>query len=83
MSSTGSTPIFVENNKFDGTNWALWQRLIHLVANQRDAMGYLEGSIKQPVTTSNTSTLGKATTLPVPATSTETPWSSTSLSLEE
>jgi len=46
-------------------------------------MGYLEGSIKQPVTISNTSIPGKATTLPALATPTKTPWSSTSLSLEE
>jgi len=83
MSSIGSTPTFAENEKFDGMNWASWRRLIHLAANQRGAMGYLEGSIKQPVTTSNTSTPGKATTLPAPATPTEIPWSSTSPSLEE
>ena len=75
MSFTGPAPTFAENDKFDGTNWASWQRLVHLTANQRGAMGYLEGSIKQPVTAS--------TTLPAPATPTETPWSSTSPYLEE
>jgi len=83
MSSIGSTPTFAKNNKFDRTNWASWRRLIRLAANQRGAMGYLEGSIKQPVMTNNTSTPGKATTLPAPATPTKTPWSFTSLSLEE
>ena len=45
MSSTGSTLTFTENDKFDGTNWTSWRRLIRLAANQRGAIGYLEGSI--------------------------------------
>ena len=83
MLSIGSTLTFAENDKFDGMNWALQKRLIYLAANQRGVIEYLEGSIKQSVTTSNTSTPGKAITLPASATPTETPWSSTSLSLEE
>jgi len=57
--------------------------LFVLAVNQRGTMGYLEGSIKQLVMISNTSTPGKATTLPASVTPTETPWSSTSPSLEE
>ena len=33
MSFTELIPMFAENNKFDRTNWASWQRLIYLAAN--------------------------------------------------
>jgi len=83
MSSTGSTPIFAENDKFDRMNWASWRRLICLAANQRDTMGYLEGSIQWPIRARNTSIPNKASTAPAPTTSTETTWSSISPSLEK
>jgi len=83
MSYTGPTPTFAENNKFDGMNWASWQRLVCLAANQRGAMGYLEGSIKCPVRARNTSVPSKPSVAPAPVTVTETPWSSTSPSIEE
>jgi len=83
MSYTGPTPTFAENDKFDGTNWASWQRLVCLAANQRGAMGYLEGFIKCPVRARNTSVPSKPSVAPAPVTVTETPWSSTSPSIEE
>jgi len=46
-------------------------------------MGYLEGFIKCPVRARNTSVPSKPSVAPAPVTVTETPWSSTSLSLEE
>jgi len=83
MSFTGPTPMFAENDKFDGTNWASWQRLIHLATDQRGAMEYLEGSMKQPIKTRNTNTTSKLTILPTPTPPTKTPWSFISLSHEE
>ena len=83
MLSIGSTPTFTENDKFDRTNWASWRRLIRLAANQRSAIGYLEGSITHPIRARNTSVPSKPSATPAPATPTETPWSSTSPSLEE
>jgi len=35
-----------ETDKFDGTNWSSWQRLIHTAAVSKEAFGYLNGSIK-------------------------------------
>jgi len=73
MSFTGPTPTFAENDIFDGTNWASWQRLVHLAANQRGAMGYFVGFIKYPVRARNTSVPSKPSVAPAPVTITETP----------
>ena len=62
MSSTTLT--FSESDKFNGTNWASWRRLIRTMAVLKGAFGYLDGSIKQPFTLPNNILL------------TETPWDS-------
>jgi len=46
MTSTITT--FSESDKFNGTNWASWQRLIYITAMSKGAFGYLDGSIEQP-----------------------------------
>jgi len=43
-----TTSTFSESNKFNGTNWTSWQRLICTMAMSKEAFGYLDGSIKQP-----------------------------------
>jgi len=83
MSYTEPIPTFAENDKFDGTNWASWWRLVHLAANQRGAIGYLEGSIKCLVRARNTSVPSKPSVVPALVTVTKTFWSSTSPSIEE
>jgi len=45
MTSTGST--FSKSDKFNGTNWASWQRLICTMAMSKGACDYLDKSIKQ------------------------------------
>jgi len=56
-----STIIFSETDKFDGTNWLSWQRLIYTAATACGAYGYLEGTIPQPSTTPTTTA---TTTMP-------------------
>jgi len=72
--STIST--FSEADKFDGTNWSSWRRLIRTAAVSKRAYGYLDGSIKQP-STSPTPTSHPAS---VP---TETLWDSETPSLKK
>jgi len=48
MSLTTST--FSEADKFNGTNWSSWQRLICTAAVAKGAFGYLDGSIICPST---------------------------------
>jgi len=48
MSSTIST--FSETDKFDGTNWSSWQKLIRIAAVAKEVFGYLDGSITCPST---------------------------------
>jgi len=45
-----TTSTFSEADKFDGTNWSSWRRLIRTAAVSKGAYGYLDGSIKQPST---------------------------------
>jgi len=70
ISSTTST--FSETDKFDGTNWSSWQRLIHIAAVAKGAFGYLDGSITCPSTLPAT----------IPS-SAETSWDSNTPSLNE
>ena len=49
---------FSEIDKFNGTNWFSWQRLIHTVAISKGVFKYLDKSIKCP------STLPVLTTVP-------------------
>jgi len=70
MSSTTST--FSKTDKFDGTNWASWRRLIRTAAGAKGAFGYLDDSITCPST--------PPATIPSPA---ETSWDSNTLSLNE
>ena len=70
MSSTTST--FSEIDKFDGTNWLSWRRLIRTAAVAKGAFGYLDGSITCPST--------PPATTPSPA---ETSWDSNTPSLNE
>jgi len=62
---TLTIPTFSKNDKFDGTNWLSWYRLVHTAAVSRGVFGYLDGSITQPSTPPQTET--------PPA---ETPWDS-------
>lgn len=55
MSSTtsnNSPPIFSDAEKFDGSNWIAWKSNVKIVVNIRGALGYLEGKIPKPATTS-------------------------------
>jgi len=70
MSLTTST--FSETDKFDGTNWLSWRRLIHIAAMAKGAFGYLDSSITCPST--------PPATIPSPA---ETSWNSNTPSLNE
>ena len=64
MSSTGgaSPPLFPDNEKFDGTNWIAWSKNILIAARMREASNYLNGTVKQP-----TSTTTHLTTVTIPA----------------
>jgi len=62
MSSTrgSSLPIFLDNEKFNGTNWITWRENVTITVQMREAYGYLIGTIKRPVpitTTFTTSTV--------------------------
>ena len=48
MSSTGGSkwPIFLDNKKFDGTNWITWRENITIAVRMREAYGYLISMIK-------------------------------------
>jgi len=69
---TSTTTTFSELDKFNSTNWALWQRLIHTTAVSKGAFGYLDGSIERPSTP-------PADGAPL----TETPWDSETPSPKE
>ena len=43
-------PTFTENDKFDGLNWIAFKNLIIVAAEVCGAMGYLDGSIRDPAT---------------------------------
>jgi len=53
---TSTIPTFSENNKFDGTNWLSWCRLVCTAAVSRGVFGYLDESITQPSTPPQTET---------------------------
>lgn len=83
---TSATSIFSETDKFDGTNWPSWRRLIRTAATARGVFGYIDRTIKQPPTLPiTTSTL--PTTSPTPLITTinppETPWDSANPSTKE
>jgi len=69
MSST--TPTFSESDKFNGTNWASWRRLIRTTAVSKGTFGYLDGTSKQSPTPPDNK---------LPA---ETPWDSETPSPKE
>ena len=75
------TIAFSETNKFNGTNWSSWQRLIHTVAISKGVFGYLDRSIKCPSTSLTIATISAIlamTTVP-----TEILWDFETLSLKE
>jgi len=41
---------FTKNDKFDGSNWITFENLIIMAAKVCKAMGYLDGSIRNPTT---------------------------------
>jgi len=75
MSSTrgSSPPIFLDNKKFNGTNWITWRENVTITAQMREAYGYLIGTIKRPVSITTTFTTSTVTdtksTLPQTVTS--------------
>jgi len=51
MSGTAhGLPTFTENDKFDGSNWIAFKNLIIVATEVCGAMGYLDGSIRDPTT---------------------------------
>jgi len=51
MSGTAhGLPTFTENDKFDRLNWITFKNLIIVAAEVCRAMGYLDGSIRDPTT---------------------------------
>jgi len=53
--------------KFDGSNWAEWKELITSAAKSRGVMGYLDGTIPSPATSSPGT---DPSSIPLPATPT-------------
>jgi len=43
-------PTFIENNKFDRLNWIAFKNLIIVATEVCGAIGYLDGSIRDPTT---------------------------------
>lgn len=46
---SATIPLFSEHAKFDGTNWPSWKQAIIMIINSREAEGYLNSSIVNPV----------------------------------
>ncbi|KAF9439759.1 hypothetical protein P691DRAFT_644909, partial [Macrolepiota fuliginosa MF-IS2] len=86
-------PIFADGDKFDGTNWVAWSRLIHIAAEVQGISGYLNGTIPQPspipaltVTTpaaAPATGVAPATTTAMTILPTDTPWDSATPSAGE
>jgi len=62
MTSGRAPPIFIDNNKFNGTNWIAWNRHINIAVQLKGAIGYLDGSILQPTKPTSTTTVPNITT---------------------
>jgi len=69
MSGTSyKLPIFIENDKFDGTNWMAFKNIVIMAAEVQSTIGYLEGTIQNPATlikpadTTNSKTTSTTTT---------------------
>ena len=77
MSSTGESkwPIFLDNKKFDGTNWITWRENITIAVRMREAYGYLISMIKWsvPITTTFTTSTVTDTKSTSPQTVTSAP----------
>jgi len=67
-------PMLSDTDKFDGTNWPTWSNHILSIAALKGVVGYLDGTIKDPMITTST-----PTTSPQP----ETPWNSLLPTIDE
>jgi len=76
-------PTFIENNKFDRLNWIAFKNLIIVATEVCGAIGYLDGSIRDPTTIIQSpdpsdfiSTTSKPATKPKQIQLEATPWDS-------
>ena len=78
MSSNANPPIFLETEKFDGTNFATFDTLIIVAASSWGVLGYLQGTIPNPASPQNPTNLHYTpVVLNIPLPDGLTPWYST------
>jgi hypothetical protein len=78
MSLNANPPIFLEAEKFDGTNFATFETLIIIAASSRGVLGYLRGTILNTANPKNSAALHYTPeVLNIPLPNDPTPWYST------
>ena len=72
--TSNNPPIFINKNKFDGTNWIGWSNAITIAARLCSARRYLEGTVNMPTTVNINTIQTDAQDTPLPPE--PTPWTS-------